>query len=89
MKRCETEKPAWLRFLPITCEPSDEGKQDAHGTWMKPTSKSRENGPICIGPSIGMVNWLIRCRVEKRDMEAAKRFDLRKPPMWLVTPQNG
>jgi transposase-like protein len=26
---------------------------------------------------------------EKRDMEAAQRFDLRKPSMWLVTPQNG
>jgi hypothetical protein len=88
MKRSETGKPALLRFLPINCEPSDEGKQDAHGTWMKPTSKSRENGAICIGPSIGMVIWLIRWRVEKRDMEAAKRFDLRKPSRWLVTPQN-
>ena len=25
---------------------------------------------------------------EKRDMEAAKRFDLRKPPTWLVMPQS-
>jgi putative transposase len=26
---------------------------------------------------------------EKRDMEAAKRFDLRKPSMWLVTHRSG
>ena len=74
MKRSETGKPALLRFLPTNCEPSDEGKQDTHGTWMKPPSTSREHGAICIGPSIGMAIWLIRCQVEKRDMEAAKRF---------------
>jgi len=35
---------------------------------------SRENGATCIAPSIAMAIWLIRCRAEKRDMEAAKRF---------------
>jgi putative transposase len=42
--------------------------------WMKPMSTSRENGVISIEPSIGMATWLTRCRAEKRDMEAVKRF---------------
>jgi hypothetical protein len=57
--------------------------------WMKRTSVSMANGAISIVPSIGMAIWLIRWRVEKRDMDAAQRFDLRKPSKWLVTPQNG
>ena len=41
---------------------------------MKRTSASKGNGAICIGPSIAMGIWLIPCRAEKRDREAAKRF---------------
>src|SRR5436305_14338567 len=41
---------------------------------MKRTSTSKENGATSTAPLIGMATWLIRCRVEKRDMEAAKRF---------------
>ncbi len=74
MRQSETGKPVLLRLLQITCVPSDEGKQGGRGTWMKPTSTSKGNGVICIEPSIGMAIWLTRCRAEKRDMDAAKRF---------------
>jgi transposase-like protein len=42
--------------------------------WMKRTSTSKENGATSLAPSIGMATSLIQCGVEKRDMEAAKRF---------------
>ena len=48
--------------------------QVASTTLMRPTSTSRENGVISIGPSIRMATWLAQCGAEKRDMEAAKRF---------------
>jgi len=51
-------------------------------------SNSRENGATCIAPLIEMAIWLMRCGAEKRDLEAAKRFDLRKPSMSLVMPQS-
>jgi hypothetical protein len=47
------------------------------------------NGVISIEPWIAMGIWLIPCGAEKRSMEAAKRFDLRKPSLSSVTNQNG
>jgi hypothetical protein len=44
---------------------------------------------LFLEPSIGMAVWLIPCGSEKRDMEAARRFDLRKPLGALIRHQNG
>jgi putative transposase len=41
---------------------------------MKPTSKCMGSGATSIGQLIVTAIWLIRCQVEKRDMDAAKRF---------------
>ena len=61
MRRFETGKRALHLFLLIDCVPGDEGKQDARGTWMRPTSTSRENGAICIGPSVWTTHLVTRC----------------------------
>ena len=74
MKQFETGKSALPHSWQINSESSDEGKRGDPGTWMKPTSTSKEHGAISLGPSIAMAIWWIPCGVEKRDMEAAKRF---------------
>jgi hypothetical protein len=74
MRQSGTLKHALPHSWQINCAPSDEGKQGDPGTSMKPTSTSKGNGVISIAPSIGMATWLIRCGVEKREMEAVKRF---------------
>jgi hypothetical protein len=89
MRQCEPGKPVLPRSSQINCEPSDEVKQHGPGTLMKHTSTSKGTGAISIEPSIAMAIWLTRCRVEKRDMEAASRFDLRKPSRLVDTRQNG
>ena len=74
MKQFETGKSALPHSSQINYESSDEGKRGGPGTLMKPTSTSKGNGAISLGPSIAMGIWWIPCGVEKRDMEAAKRF---------------
>ncbi len=85
MRQFEIGKFALHHCLPISYGSSDANRQENPGTSMKRTLASKGNGAISIGPSIGMATWLTPCGVEKRDMEAAKRFDLRKPSSWLVT----
>ena len=89
MRRCETGKPVLPRSSPTNYEPSDEVKLVGPGMSMKPTSTSKGHGAISIGPSIGMAIWLTRGSSEKRDMEAAKRFDLRRLSTSWATAQNG
>jgi hypothetical protein len=74
MKQFETGKSVLPRCLRINCVPSDMDRQGDPCTSMKRISKSRGNGVTSTAPLIGMALWLTRCRAEKRDMEAAKRF---------------
>jgi hypothetical protein len=60
MRPFETLKRALHSSWQINCEPSDEVKQDGRGTLMRPTSTSKGNGVISLGPSIGMGTWWTR-----------------------------
>src|SRR5450432_100468 len=42
--------------------------------WMRPPSKCRGSGGICIERSTTRAIWWIPCSREKRNMEAAQRF---------------
>jgi hypothetical protein len=55
----------------------DETYVSVKGTWCYLSRAIDRNG--------NLVDSMVS---ETRDMEAAKRFDLRKPPRWLVMPQS-
>jgi transposase-like protein len=77
MKPSETLKPVLPRFSQISCVPSDEGKEAR--TWDVDETSVNAKGKCCsLYHTIDRDgNWWTRCEAEKRDMEAAKRFDLR------------
>ena len=63
-------------------------KRRAAGTWMKRLSASKGTGGSCIEPLMAMAMCWIGGSSEKQDMEAAKRFDLRRLSTSLATAQN-
>jgi putative transposase len=72
-----------------TASPRGGDKGENPGMWMKRMSASKGNGVISIVPWIAMATWWTRGSSEKRDLEAAKRFDLRRLSTSPVMPQNG
>jgi len=75
--------------LLINCVPGDEGKQADRG-YVDETYVNVKGKWCYLYRAIDRDGNLVDSMVsEKRDMEAAKRFDLRKPSMSLVMPRSG
>ena len=88
MRRFETLKRALPHSWQINCVLSDEGKEAR--SWYVDETYVNVKGKWCyLYRAIDRDGNLVDSMVsEKRDMEAAKRFDLRKPSTSSVTPQS-
>ncbi len=89
MRRFETLKRALPSSSQINCVRSDGGKEAR--SWYVDETYVNVKGKWCyLSRAIDRDGNVVDSMVsEKRDMETAKRFDLRKLSLSLVTPRSG